>query len=74
MLEGIICPVCENTLEEVDLRDSLVCLNCRTDLKDRQYLDFLEFLMANGIDGGGFYFSCLIIRYIINIKIIQLSC
>ena len=49
MLEGIICPRCENTLEEVDLRDSLVCPHCRTDLKDRQFLDFLEFLMANGI-------------------------
>ena len=49
MLEGIICPRCENTLEEVDLRESLVCPHCRTDLKDRQFLDFLEFLMANGI-------------------------
>ena len=49
MLEGIICPVCENTLEEVDLRDSLVCPHCRADLKDRKFLDFLEFLMANGI-------------------------
>ena len=49
MLEGIICPVCENTLEEIDLRDSFICYHCRTDLKDRQYLDFLEFLMANGL-------------------------
>ena len=49
MLEGIICPRCENTLEEVDLRDSLFVLIYRTDLKDRQFLDFLEFLMANGI-------------------------
>ena len=49
MLEGIICPVCENTLEEVDLRDSLVCPHCRADLKDRKFLDFLEYLMANGI-------------------------
>ena len=49
MLEGIICPVCENTIKEIDLKDSLVCGNCRTDLKDRKYLDFLEFLMANAI-------------------------
>ena len=42
MLEGIICPRCENTLEEVDLRDSLVCPHCRTDLKDRQFLDFFD--------------------------------
>ena len=43
MLEGIICPACENTLEEVDLQESLVCPHCRTDLKDRRYLDFREF-------------------------------
>lgn len=49
MLEGIICPKCESTLDEVDLKDSLVCSVCRTDLKNRKYLDFLEYLMANGI-------------------------
>jgi len=49
MLEGIICPVCESTLEEVDLKESLTCKNCKSDLKDRKYLDFLEFLMANGL-------------------------
>ena len=49
MLEGLICPSCENTIEEIDLKDSLKCPNCKTDLKDRKYLDFLEFLMANGI-------------------------
>ena len=49
MLEGLICPACENTIEEIDLKDSLKCPNCKIDLKDRKYLDFLEFLMANGI-------------------------
>ena len=49
MLEGIICPVCEATLEEIDIRESLTCKNCKTDLKDRKFLDFLEFLMANGL-------------------------
>ena len=49
MLEGLICPACENTIEEIDLKDSLKCTNCKIDLKDRKYLDFLEFLMANGI-------------------------
>ena len=49
MLEGIICPSCENTIDEIDLKDSLKCPHCSTDLKDRRYLDFLEFLMANGI-------------------------
>ena len=49
MLEGIICPVCGNTIKETNLKDSLVCSVCRTDLKNRKFLDFLEFLMANGI-------------------------
>jgi hypothetical protein len=49
MLEGIICPVCESTLEEEDLKESLVCVHCKTDLRDRKYLDFLEYLMTNGI-------------------------
>ncbi len=49
MLEGIICPVCELTLKEEDLREKLVCVECRADLKDRKYLDFLEYLMTNGI-------------------------
>jgi len=49
MLEGIICPVCEATLDEVDIKESLTCRSCKTDLKDRRFLDFLEFLMANGL-------------------------
>ncbi len=49
MLEGLICPICENTIEEIDLKESLKCPNCSVDLKNRKYLDFLEFLMANGI-------------------------
>ena len=57
MLEGIICPVCENTIKEIDLKDSLVCGNCRSDLKDRKYLDFLEFLMANAIVGNLDFFD-----------------
>jgi hypothetical protein len=49
MLEGIICPVCETTISEEDIRDSLECPHCKTDLKSREYLDFLEYLMTNGI-------------------------
>ena len=49
MLEGIICPACESPLEEEDIRVSLTCKNCKTDLQDRRFLDFLEFLMANGM-------------------------
>ncbi len=49
MLEGIICPNCESPLKEEDLKEKLVCVECKTDLKDRRYLDFLEYLMTNGI-------------------------
>ncbi len=49
MLEGIICPACEATIEEAEILESLTCNNCKTDLKDRRFLDFLEFLMANGL-------------------------
>ncbi len=49
MLEGIICPNCEASLKEDDLKVKLVCVACKTDLKDRKYLDFLEYLMTNGI-------------------------
>ncbi len=49
MLEGIICPACEMPLNEEDIKENLVCVECKTDLKDRRYLDFLEYLMTNGI-------------------------
>ena len=49
MLEGIICPACEATLEEAEIRESLTCKLCKPDLQDRRFLDFLEFLMANGM-------------------------
>ena len=49
MLEGIICPACEAPLEEAEIRESLTCKLCKTDLQDRRFLDFLEFLMANGM-------------------------
>jgi len=48
-LEGIVCPECNETLAEKELAKSLVCPHCRTNLKDRKYLDFVEFLMSQGI-------------------------
>ncbi len=48
-IEGIVCPVCNESLNEQELTESLVCPHCRTNLKDRKYLDFVEFLMAQGI-------------------------
>ena len=49
MLEGIICPNCGANINEVELRKKLACPYCKKDLKDRSYLDFLEYLMTNGI-------------------------
>ena len=49
MLEGIICPNCGASLEDVDIKESLTCRFCKVNLKDRKYLDFLEYLMANGL-------------------------
>ena len=48
-IEGIVCPQCNEPLQEQELAKSLVCPRCRTNLKDRKYLDFVEFLMAQGI-------------------------
>lgn len=48
-LEGIVCPECNEPLAEKELAKSLVCPHCRTNLKDRKYLDFVEFLMSQGI-------------------------
>ena len=49
MLEGIICPNCGANIIEANLREKLACPHCKKDLKDRSYLDFLEYLMTNGI-------------------------
>ena len=48
-IEGVVCPECNEPLNEDELAKSLICPNCRTNLKSRKYLDFVEFLMAQGI-------------------------
>ncbi len=48
-IEGVVCPNCNEPLAEKALAKSLICPRCRTNLKDRKYLDFVEFLMAQGI-------------------------
>ncbi len=47
--EGLICPECSAPLEEKDIKESLVCVHCKTDLQNAKYLDFIEYLVANGI-------------------------
>jgi len=47
--EGLICPACSNSLDEIELKEKLVCLNCKENLKQKKYLAFLEYLMMVGI-------------------------
>jgi len=47
--EGLICPVCSNTLDENELKEKLTCPHCKTNLKQKKYLAFLEYLMMVGI-------------------------
>ncbi|MFC1583749.1 hypothetical protein ACFL4U_03590 [Candidatus Neomarinimicrobiota bacterium] len=48
-IEAIVCPECNEPIKEDEISKSLICPKCRTNLKDKKYLDFVEFLMAQGI-------------------------
>ena len=45
----LLCPVCEWPLTEEGLRKKLVCPHCKTNLKQPQFINFLEYLIAQGI-------------------------
>ena len=48
--EGLICPACSNTLVDSDIKKgNLVCQFCKTNLKQKKYLAFLEYLMMVGV-------------------------
>ena len=47
--EGLICPACSNTLDEDLLKEKLTCEKCKTNLKQKKYVAFLEYLMEVGI-------------------------
>jgi reverse gyrase len=47
--EGLICPACSGQLDEDELRKKLICLTCKTNLKQKKFLAFLEYLMMVGI-------------------------
>ncbi|SVB45247.1 uncharacterized protein METZ01_LOCUS198101, partial [marine metagenome] len=46
--EGLICPACSNQLDEIMLEEKMICPHCSTNLKQKKFLAFLEFLMMNG--------------------------
>ena len=48
--EGIVCPACSAPLDERLLEENnLKCKNCVTNLKQKKFLGFLEYLMMQGI-------------------------
>tara|TARA_B100000212_G_scaffold150434_1_gene113146 strand:+ start:180 stop:596 length:417 start_codon:yes stop_codon:yes gene_type:complete len=47
--EGIVCPACAFSLNEEMLEKRLKCPNCGTNLKQKKFLGFLEYLMMQGI-------------------------
>ena len=47
--EGIICPVCSGSLKPEDFDKDIICPHCTTKLKQKKFLDFLEFLMMQGL-------------------------
>ena len=48
--EGLICPACSSSLDEkIMIKGNLICQKCNTNLKQKKYLAFLEYLMMSGI-------------------------
>ena len=48
--EGLICPACSSSLDEDEIvKGNLVCSKCKTNLKQKKYLAFLEYLMMVGV-------------------------
>lgn len=48
-MEDLKCPECGEILTEEQLKESLVCPHCKTNLRDKKYIDFLELLVYNDI-------------------------
>ena len=49
--EGLICPACSNSLDEKNmLEGNLVCTFCKTNLKQKKYLAFLNLTKVHGSD------------------------
>ena len=47
--EGLICPACSNPLDESILEENMICSHCNTNLKQKKFLAFLEYLMMQGL-------------------------
>lgn len=53
--EGLICPACSNPIDEEILSKNLTCSKCKTNLKDKKYLSFIEYLIMHGIVDVNFF-------------------
>jgi len=53
--EGLICPACSNPIDEEFLAKTLTCSKCKTNLKDKKYLAFIEFLIMHGLIDVNFF-------------------
>ena len=45
----LLCPKCGEALDKETLRERLYCPHCRTNLKNDIYIDFLEYIVEQGI-------------------------
>ncbi len=45
----LLCPKCGEALDKRQLRERLFCPHCRTNLKNDIYIDFLEYIVEQGI-------------------------
>ena len=45
----LLCPKCGEPLDKESLRIRLFCPNCKTNLKNDAYIDFLEYIVEQGI-------------------------
>ena len=45
----LLCPKCGEPLNKESLSNRLFCPHCRTNLKNEAYVDFLEYLVEQGI-------------------------
>lgn len=56
----LLCPKCGEPLKKESLRRRLYCPHCKTDLKNENFIDFLEYLVEQGIvDNVNFFDTSL---------------
>jgi hypothetical protein len=54
-VEGLICPACTTPVEEDILHKALICPHCKTNLKQKKFLAFIEYLIMHGLVDVDFF-------------------